>query len=519
MTAGAVAAGSPLTVEAGLAALRRGGNAVDAAVAASLMASVAEPLLTGLGGGGMGIVRMNGEVEVLDMMGDVPGQGRPATDAELTRIEVDFGPTTQVFHAGPASVAVPGLPAGLWALHERHGKLPMTDLAEPAARAAEHGVPVTAGFARVIHLLQPILGLDPAVFALFSHEGVPLTEGQRYRNPDLAATLRRYATEGPSLFTTGPLGREILRTLGSDARLTALDLAAYEPRFTPAIRYRYRDATVWLPSSSSVAGLLVAQSLRTLEDSGPMAELFSASQVRLLAHSLRRADRTRGPRLHRNLREPGFIEGFLAAIAPEEEGEERLHAALREGRGAPPREPGNTTHISVVDADGNAVGLTHSLGETCGRMVPGTGLFLNNFLGESDVYPADAELQPGDRLLTMCCPSLVEIGDAVYALGTGGSSRIRSAILQGVVYLVDHGLDPERTTAAPRVHVEAGRLFAETHDRPPGTVDKLAAAFPRWKRFGRPAFFFGGLHIAGLSGDGFSGAGDARRSGAFGVSE
>ena len=446
---------------------------------------------------------MNGRVEVLDMMGDVPGRGQPAAPADVTRIEVDFGPATQVFHVGPGSVAVPGMPAGLWALHQRHGRLPMPELAEPAAEAAESGVVVTPGFARVISLLWPILDLEEGMRSLFSREGVPLRAGQRFLNPDLAKTLRRYALEGPDLFTTGDLAQETLRCLGSTTRLTAADLAAYTPRFAEPICYRYRDASVWLPLASSVAGLLVAQSLRALEDCGPMPEPFSAAQVRMLAHALGRADRTRGPRLHRNLQKPGFAEGFLAAVAPEEEGEERLHASLRGARRAP-REPGNTTHISVVDAEGNAVGLTHSLGETCGRLVPGTGLFLNNFLGESDVFPEDAELQPGDRLLTMCCPTLVELGPEIYAFGTGGSSRIRSAVLQGVVCLVDHGLSPEQAAAAPRVHVEEGRLYAETHGRPPGTAVRLGAGFPHWKRFDEPAFFFGGLNIAGQGPGGFS---------------
>ena len=165
-----------------------------------------------------------------------------------------------------------------------------------------------------------------------------------------------------------------------------------------------------------------AQALRALEDHGPMPEPFGAPQVRFLAHALRRAEQTRGPVLHKNLHAEGFVAGFLAALAPDELGEERAHG-VGEGRGRLPREPGNTTHISAVDADGCAVSLTHSLGETCGLMVPGTGVLLNNFLGESDVFPEDADLQPGQRLLTMCCPTLLEVGGATFAMGSGGSSR------------------------------------------------------------------------------------------------
>ena len=523
MTAGAVAAGSPLTVEAGLTALQAGGNAVDAAVAASLMAGVAEPLLTGLGGGGMGMVRMNGAVEALDLFSDVPGRSLPpAGRPQMDRIDVNFGPAVQSFRVGPGAVAVPGMPAGLWDLHQKHGVLPMAALAEPAARAAQAGVPVTRGFERVCALLWPILQREDAIRALFSRNGQPLVEGQSFRNPDLAHTLRAYGEEGPSLFVSGAVGQGILRCLGAESRLGRADLEAYAPRFLAPLRYRYRDATVWLPPPSSVAGLLVVQALRALEDHGPMPEPFGAPQVRFLAHALRRAEQTRGPILHQNLQKPGFVDGFLVALAPDETGEERAHGvAVEQGRGAPPRrprEPGNTTHISTVDAHGNAVGLTHSLGETCGVMVPGTGVLLNNFLGESDVFPEDADLAPGQRLLTMCCPSLLDVGGTFYAMGSGGSSRIRSAILHGVVYLTDHGLDPVRAVAAPRCHVEWGALHVEADHRPPGTLEALAAGNPNLRRFDGANMFFGGLHVAGVGADGFTGAGDRRRSGTFGVS-
>ena len=203
---GAVAGGSPLTVQAGLEALERGGNAVDAAVAAQLMACVAEPLLTGMAGAGLAMVRMGGTVEAVDLFSTVPSlpsHSAPKPEA----IEIDFGPTTQAFHVGPASVAAPGVPAGLWALHSRHGTLPMPVLAESAARAAVDGVPVTAGFERVLSLLWPIQLRDEWCTERFGQpEGPgrqrrPLREGDTFRNPEIATTLRRYAAEGPGRST------------------------------------------------------------------------------------------------------------------------------------------------------------------------------------------------------------------------------------------------------------------------------------------------------------------------------
>ncbi len=513
-TRGAVAGGSPLTVEAGLEALRAGGNAVDAAVAASLMACVAEPLLTGLGGAGLATIRMNGRVEVLDLFADVPGLSMPAAETRPMRVvEIDFGPTTQVFHVGAASVAVPGVPKGLAALHARWGRVPLSRLAAPAVAAATSGVPVSQAFERVLGLLWPIVSLHPVSAARFGNDGRPLKEGDTFRWPELGETLRRFAAEGPSLLHDGPLGRAMVSALGGDSRLGRADLENYSPRFTRALRYRYRDATVWVPGPPSVAGLLVLQALRALEDHGPMPPPLGARQVRYLEHAMGRVDHTRKHGARKHLFDPGFVEGFLSAIAPDEVGEEYVTSGHR------PPSTGHTTHISTVDEDGNAVGITTSLGESCGVPVPEAGLLLNNFLGEADVNPEDVLIGPGQRLMTMCCPTIVEIGDEVYVMGSGGSSRIRSAILHGIVYLTDHGMSPDQVVAAPRAHVEEGVLHLETEGRPPGAVQAARTWQPQLRAFTGSNMFFGGLHMAGCSPRGFSGAGDQRRSGAFGKLE
>ncbi|MBL8615861.1 MAG: gamma-glutamyltransferase [Deltaproteobacteria bacterium] len=511
---GVVAAGSPWTVEAGLRALRRGGNAVDAAVSASLMAGVAEPLLTGLGGGGVATVRVRGEVEVCDMFGAVPGAGSPAGDPPpMEELVVDFGATRQTFQVGPASVAVPGMPAGLWALHQRHGRLPMAELAAFPAEVADKGVPVTPIFHQILGMLWGVQRRDLASRALFSTDGQNMLRvGDTFRNPDLARTLRRYGQDGPEAITQGDVAEAILATLGRTGRLTRADLAHTSARFSAPVRYAYRDAMVHLPGPPSIAGLLVAQALRALEDHGPMPDLLSVRQLCFLAHALDRADQTRKGRLRHHLFHPAFVSGFLQALAPEEQGEEAAH---RGGRG--PRMPGNTTHISVVDANGDAVAITHSLGETAGRLVPGTGLLLNNFLGEPDVNPPDVGLPVGSRLMTMCCPTLIEVGGAVHALGSAGSSRIRSAILHGIVLLTDFGLPADEVVNTPRCHVEDGTLFLEAEGTPPRVVEAMNTLQWRLRTFDSFNLFFGGLNVATGEGRSFSGGGDPRRSGAVGV--
>ncbi|MDP6935494.1 MAG: gamma-glutamyltransferase, partial [Myxococcota bacterium] len=201
---GAIAAGSPLTVKAGLEVLRDGGNAVDAAIASTFMACVAEPLLTGLGGAGLAMVRMNGEVSVCDFFSRAPGRkGKAGKAPAMETIELDFGPTTQVFHAGAASTGVPGLTAGLDGLSERYGRLPLSRLVQPAIEAARAGVVVTPGFRRVLELLWPILATTPGATSLFSEQGSALEQGALFRNPDLAEVLEQVGEQGATYFSTG----------------------------------------------------------------------------------------------------------------------------------------------------------------------------------------------------------------------------------------------------------------------------------------------------------------------------
>jgi gamma-glutamyltranspeptidase/glutathione hydrolase len=206
-----------------------------------------------------------------------------------------------------------------------------------------------------------------------------------------------------------------------------------------------------------------------------------------------------------------FTEMFTDGFA------DRVQAALSQGEGMPSAGPGLTTHISTVDESGGAVSITHSLGETCGEMVDGTGMLVNNFLGEADVNPPSLGRPPGSRLITMCCPSIIERGHDVFALGSGGSSRIPTAVLHGALYLVDHHLSAAEAVAGPRTHLESGQLHVETDGRSAATIAVVEGAWPDLIRFDGPNMFFGGLHMAGIERGAFTGAGDHRRSGSYGT--
>ncbi len=479
---GAVAAGSPLTVRVGLETLRAGGNAVDAAVAAKLFACVAEPLLTGLGGGGLAIARMAGQTSVCDFFPDAPSGRGP-----MTKVELDFGPTTQTFRVGPSSVTPPGLPAGLWAMHQRWGRIPLRELVQPAVEAARDGVPVSAGFALVNSLLWPIQLQSPGSTALYGSSGSPLVEGDTFSNPPLANTLLEYATTGPELFRTGHVAKLLLEAAPT---LRAEDLLHYKPIFRKPLAVPYRDHTAFLPGEPSQGGVQVARTLLELGD-GPMPEPFGFDHVERLADAMDAAERAVPGLMAKELFRTGFRREYLGS--------------------------GLTTHVSVVDGDGNAVAITSSLGETAGMVLGDTGVCPNNFLGEEDVNPTEHEAPVGRRLVTMCCPTLLASAERVFALGSGGSSRIRSAVLHGIVYLVDHGLDPASVPALPRCHMQDGVLRVESFERPEHLCEELLEEHPDLVVFAEMGMYFGGLHIAGLVPRGFVGGGDPRRSGDFGV--
>lgn len=490
---GAVAGGSPWTVEAGLHALALGGNAVDAAVAAQLAACVAEPLLTGLAGGGLATYKVGDQVGVCDFFGDVPGAGRQGPPpGDMTTVVVDFGPTTQAFSVGAPSVSVPGLAQGMAAMHARFGTVPLERLVEPAARVAREGFDVLPGFERVATLLWPILSLDPSTRSLLGRDGRPLREGERFACPELGDTLEAFAALGAKLFTEGPIGQALLDAVGAEGWLTAADLERYQPVFREALCLRRGGARVWVPGTPSQGGPLTLKALLSLWDAGPLPVPLTAAHVLRVAQCMDVAERSRPEDWPAQLFEQGFVPRYLGA--------------------------GYTTHISAVDGHGNAVAITSSLGETAGMVVPGTGLMPNNFLGETDVNPPGFPRPVGARLMTMCCPTLLELPEKrIYAMGSGGSSRIRSAVLHGVVYLAENGLNPAQAVAAPRAHMEDGVLRVEIAEREAREVALLRAAFPDMVEFDAPGMYFGGLHIAGLGAEGFVGAGDARRSGAFGV--
>lgn len=533
---GVIAAGHPLTAEAGAEILRRGGNAVDAAVAAAFASFVAEAALVNIGGGGIAQVfdPTTGQAVAYDFFSTMPGLSpnghRSGAALDFREVLIDFGAAQQPFYIGRGSVAVPGVVAGLGAMLAAQGSLPLATVLEPAIELARAGVVLTAEQAYFVRLLEPILTDTPPVAAIYAPSGRIATTGDRLYFPDLAKTLTRLGAEGPALFYTGAVAHQILQDqYAHGGLLTELDLARYRPLRQPPLEVPYRDFTILLPPPASIGGPLLAFAL-TLLAGQPLASRphNGVEHVRTLAEVMRltnlaRAAWERGdapPAESRAATQPPVEQ--LLSPARLEPYRQALAAALAGGPRQPelnlPKGPANTTHISVADRTGLVASVTTSAGESAGFVVGDTGLTLNNMLGEIDLHPHGFHrLPPGQRLSTMMSPAVVlHHGQPVLVVGSGGSNRLRSAILQTISNVIDFGLPLDQAVAAPRIHFEENVLQLEG-GLAPAVADALEAGGYTVNRWPERNMFFGGAHAVARRAGAWVAAGDLRRGGAVAI--
>ena len=451
---GAVAAGNRHSADAGAWALREGGTAVDAAIAATLAAFVTEGPLTGPAGGGFALLHEPGhDATLLDCFFAVPSRD----EEEMDEVEIDFvGSSTQVFLVGEASVAVPGLVPGLVEVHERRGRLPWDRLFVPALELASR-VQV-AGPAQVyLHeILVTILQREPGGRRIYGMPG-HIDAG------DLVPTLRLLQQARAEAVTL------LLPDL-------AEDLAAYTVEARQPLECGFAGSTVLTTPAPSLGGAIIRAGLETLGERGD--------------------DLTGSPEEARSLA-AALVAGYGSG-----------------GPGAAGSKPTGTTHVSVVDADGAAVGISSTLGSGSG--VFRHGFQLNNMLGELDVIGTDAR-DPGTRLPSMMSPTLVlDEGAPRLAVGSAGSVRLAGAILQVVAAVVRQGLTVEEAIARPRLHVDGDLVHVEG-----GWADGVAEALMeegyeviRWDD--RNLFFGGASAVERRSAATLGAAGDPRRGG-YGV--
>jgi gamma-glutamyltranspeptidase / glutathione hydrolase len=514
---GAVAAGHPLTARAGARILEEGGNAVDACIAAAFVSWVAESPLTGPGGGGFMLVHRarDSSDRLLDFFVAIPGRGLPAGEGgEMVTVEVPFDQRTlQIFRIGAAACAVPGAIAGLAEAHRRHARLPWAELVAPAVEVARAGLDLTGEQAFLHEILDAALRHEQEGRRIYGADRA-LTVGDRLVMPDLASTLEWLASEGADAFYRGELARRVSETVrAGGGRITEDDLAAYRMIQRRPVRAPFRGCEFVSNPPPSSGGLLIAFALGVLDRLGSAPPRGGAEGLALLAEVMREATRVRGGGFVGELYRGGAAKRVLAP--------ERIEAAARavgERRPRPAPEPAgfpSTTHISVVDATGNAASLSASTGCGSGVVVPGTGIQLNNMLGEHDLNPGSGTARVGERLTSMMAPSLVLAdGRPRLVVGSAGSIRLRAAILQIVVNVVDHGLTAGEALDAPRVHLDDDVLQLEG-----GIAPEAAERLERWGyevvRWGGRNLYFGGASAVVLREAGrLEAAGDPRRGGA-----
>ena len=488
---------------------------MDAAVAAVLTSFVAESPLTGLGAGGFMLVHDPGRGDaLLDFFVEVPGHTVGERRSELVPIPVYFSPDSpQVFNVGAASCGVPGTAAGLAEALERFGSVPLAELVREPARLAREGVEVNAQQAFIFQILDPILTHQPEGKAIYAPAGRILSEGEVFRFPELGDALERYGAEGPDPFYRGEVARRVSEwvierggTLGED------DLAGYEPREREPVSARYRGRDMLTNPPPSSGGLLIAFALGLLD-------LVGSSDVASVVAAMEEAQVARTEGFFHGLYEEGFVAEFLTP-ARFEEAAARMRAGTRPaepGHDGPADRLGSTTHITAVDGDGRCAAVTCSNGTGSGVIVPGTGVHVNNMLGEEDLNPLGFHVTPpGRRVPSMMSPTVVLRDGALEAgLGSGGSNRIRSAVLQTIIRVIAEGMDAQDAVSAPRVHYEAGAVQVEPGVDEQG-LDTLARRGYQLVRWDDRNLFFGGVHavVRDLDTGELSGGGDPRRGGA-----
>ena len=486
---GAAACGHAATAAAAGELLEDGGNAIDAALAALCAACIAEPVLASLGGGGFALVVPAGGAPLLyDFFPETPERRRPEGEIDFRAIEADFGTTRQTFHIGLGAAAAPGMVRGLFALHRDHGRLPLTRIVEPAVRLAGDGIEVTEMAASLFQVVAPILVASPGarqIFAGAPDVATPFKVGDRLRWPALADVLDTLAREDDRLFYEGEIARSIHDACAQGGgHLTLADLAAYRVERRPPLAHRYRDWTVLTNPPPAAGGALVAFALTLLATESLAEQRFGApAHVLSLVDALRQVDDARRaverdePVDYARLLDGELLLRYSAAVA-------RAGVATR-----------GTTHISTVDAEGMAVALTVSNGEGCGVMTADDAFMLNNVLGEEDLLPNGFQSwRPRTRPASMMAPTAAGHADGrVLVMGSGGSNRIRSAMTQVLVNLIDRRMPLDEAVEAPRLHCEGDGIDLEHGFG----EDALAAARTRAedaRLWDHRSLFFGGVN-------------------------
>lgn len=492
---GAVATVHPLATQAALDRFNQGGNAVDAAAAASLMLSVVDSHNSGLGGGGLALIRTaDGQIVALDGREIAPKRTRPEQ-----YINQDGLPDSQLSQEGPLAVAVPGLPALLDQMVRRFGRLSLQKSLTGAARVAEEGYSISANFARVLQATADKLQRYPSSAAVFlDPQGKPWKTGSILRQPDLAQSLRKMDDQGVEWFYHGEFASRIEQFMEQQGGyLRADDMADYQLVEREPIESNYRGQQVFGFPPPSSGGIHVAQMLGMLQhfDVASIFQNSPAQGTHLLLEVMKLAMADRAfwlgdsdfVRVPRGLLDPDYLRELSSQIDLNQSIEVISHGTPPSadiewfGRG------GHTTHLTTADDEGNVVALTQTINTSFGSkmVLPGTGIVLNNEMDDFSLAPgvrnafgllgsAANQLAPGKRPLSSMSPTIVvrQDGSPCFTCGAAGGPRIITAVLQALVSRMDLGLELSETISSPRVHHQWSPDRAVLERRVPEAVFK-----------------------------------------------
>jgi gamma-glutamyltranspeptidase/glutathione hydrolase len=502
----AVAATGGQALQAGLGVAAEGGNAVDAALAAAFVALSTEPGIVSLGGGGFAAVwPAGGEPVVVDGNVSMPGTAAPPElfGTGLREVVTAYGGGVTMY-AGHGSVATPGVVPALAATHADFARLPWERLLAPARDAARNGYPMGAAGARYLSFVaESLFGTDPEAHALVTRsDGGLLEPGEVTRNPLLAEVLDQLGRDGPGLFASGPVGRALVNQMQAHGGLIGpADLEGYRPTVRPA---DVPDLGTWRIATNpppAVGGPMLAVMLGELarRDDWTWSDAIEIQRAVL------------GYR-----REHHDLSGDL-----ETDGRALLDRVTRGGLGAL-RGSSATAHVSAVDGDGNACAITMSSGYGAGMTIPGTGVLLNNTLGEVELNGRGLHAAvPGTRLASNMAPTTGRSADGrVLAIGSPGADRITTALMLVLGQGCLHGAELQEAIDRPRVHVRVGDPTRVEYERDPGIAAAVAATGLRFEEYAEPHMYFGGVGAAYADRAGrVYAAGDARREAAVGASD
>lgn len=519
---GTVAAGHPDTANAGAEMFELGGNAVDAATAAAFASAVVESLLTDLGGGGFMLVDDGSKGRLYDFFVRVPGLGGPAPTVDsldFKPIEIDFRGGKQVFHIGLGAAAVPGLIHGLCTAQKAMGKLPLREVVAPAVRLARNGTKLTGPMAFILQVIAPIFLQRPQLAELVAPNGELLKEGDVFRwSADTADLLETIGREGHRLVYEGEVARAIVATCQAGGGLITMeDLKSYETLVRHPLEQIGHGARFRLNGPPSTGGALIAFGLLLADGLSGKHPVDSPESARIVAAVMETVAQARAEVMDTRSQE-GYDRHYLNDAKIIAHYRQRLATRLNQGEFSGPGPlagKGSTTHISVIDEHGRAASITSSNGEGSGYLIDGTGIHLNNMLGEEDLNPLGFhKMAPGRRLPSMMCPMVIDQQDGTRTvLGSGGANRLRTALLQVSLHITAHGLSLADAIEAPRLHLEGKDLHAEPQFADP-VLHELGNEGYQIRRWPNKNLYFGGAHAVQRRKDGrLTGYGDPRRGG------